>query len=153
MMDWAEASLLRHGQEHPLRAALYRFKTHALTTLNRIFPDPEAALLAGILLGVETSIPEETQAAFNATGTSHIIAISGFNIGIIAGLFILVFNRLLGCRWGTFAAIIGIAFYTMLVGASPSVLHAAIMGCPPPRRSICCKATTSWAPTTMAGSS
>jgi len=43
-------------------------------------------------------------------------------------LFTVAFSRLLGRRWGLLAAILGILFYTLLVGASPSVLRAAIMG-------------------------
>jgi hypothetical protein len=46
----------------------------------------------------------------------------------LAGLFFKIFNRLLG-RWrGALAAGIGIALYTLLVGAGPSVVRAAIMG-------------------------
>jgi competence protein ComEC len=76
-MSWAEAWLLRHDQGSPLLAILYRLKERALATVYRIFPDPEASLLAGILLGVETGISPDVQEAFKATGTSHIIAISG----------------------------------------------------------------------------
>ena len=43
-------------------------------------------------------------------------------------MFTLVFSRLLGRRWGAVAALLGIILYTILVGASPSVLRAAIMG-------------------------
>jgi predicted membrane metal-binding protein len=65
-----------------------------------------------------------------STKKSHLLCfyICGFNIGIIAGLFTLGFTRLLGRRWGTVAAILGVIIYTLLVGASPSVLRAAIMG-------------------------
>ena len=42
-------------------------------------PEPYAALLTGILLRIETGIPRELYERFNATGTSHIIVISGFN--------------------------------------------------------------------------
>jgi competence protein ComEC len=79
-------------------------------------------------LGDESGIPPQVQEAFVATGTSHIIAISGFNMAIIAGLFTLAFSRLLGRRWGIFAAMLGLGLYTALVGASASVLRAAIMG-------------------------
>jgi competence protein ComEC len=44
------------------------------------------SLLAGILLGVESGIPDEVDQAFRDTGTSHIIAISGFNITIIGSV-------------------------------------------------------------------
>jgi competence protein ComEC len=54
--------------------------------------------------------------------------ICGFNITILAGLFFKIFNHFLG-RWrGALAAGIGIALYTLLVGANPSVVRAAIMG-------------------------
>jgi predicted membrane metal-binding protein len=54
--------------------------------------------------------------------------ICGFNITILAGLFSRFFGRWLG-RWrGALAAGIGIALYTLLMGASPSVVGAAILG-------------------------
>ncbi len=113
---------------NPILARIYAFKERALTDLYEIFPDPEASLMAGILLGVDNGIPADLQQAFKNTGMAHIIAISGFNIAIIAGIFIFLFSRLLGQRWGAVAAIAGIILYTILVGASPSVLRAAIMG-------------------------
>jgi competence protein ComEC len=69
------------------------------------------------------------QDAFRDTGTTHIIAISGFNITIIAGLFMSVFSRSLGTRKGALVSGIGIAVYTLLVGADAAVVRAAIMGC------------------------
>ena len=51
--------------------AIYTYKDHALSTLYRLWPDPEASLLAGILLGVESGIPEDVDQAFRDTGTSH----------------------------------------------------------------------------------
>ena len=54
--------------------------------------------------------------------------ICGFNIAIIAGLFSVAATRLFGRRHGAWVAIAGIATYTVLVGAGPSVVRAAIMG-------------------------
>jgi predicted membrane metal-binding protein len=48
-------------------------------------------------------------------------------VGIVAGLFMAGFGRLLGRRWGTVLAILGIGLYTVLVGASFSVLQAALL--------------------------
>ena len=116
------------GQGNPFWAWLYRFKAQALAVVYRIFPQPESALLAGILLGDDSRLSPSLQLAFQATGTAHIIAISGFNIAILAGLFSSLFTRLLGARRGALAAVVGITFYTLLVGANPSVVRAAIMG-------------------------
>jgi competence protein ComEC len=98
-----------------------------LRSLHRLFPQPEAGLLAGILLGVESGISDEVMRAFTRTNTSHIIAISGFNIAIVSAMVIQVFGRMLGARRGALAAVIAIAGYTVLVGASASVVRAAWM--------------------------
>jgi len=67
--------------------------------------------------------------AFSATGTAHIIAISGFNMSIIAGVFSGLSIRLFGKRRAMPVALAGIILYTILVGASAAVVRAAIMGC------------------------
>lgn len=113
---------------NPLLSWVYDLKDKMLGIIYEIFPDPEASLLAGILLGVDNGMSAQVQQAFRDTGTAHIIAISGFNITILAGLFMVIFSRLLGRIKGALAAAVGIAFYALLVGAEPSVLRAAIMG-------------------------
>lgn len=112
----------------PVKRMLYALKDKALANIYLIFPDPEASLLAGILLGVDTGLHKDLQQAFKDTGTAHIIAISGFNIAIIAGLFFTMFSRAFGQARGCLFAILGIAFYTFLVGADAAVVRAAIMG-------------------------
>jgi competence protein ComEC len=52
----------------------------------------------------------------------------GFNITIVGGLFVVLFSRLLGRFKGAVAAVLGIAPYTLLVGAEPAVVRAALMG-------------------------
>jgi competence protein ComEC len=72
-------SLLQQGQGNPFYTALYSFRQHALDLVYSFYPDPEASLMAGILLGVQSGIPQDVQEAFRFTGTSHIIVISGFD--------------------------------------------------------------------------
>lgn len=128
MLSYPRSELVRRDRGKRWLAALYEFKQHLLSLVYRFFPEPEASLLSGILLGVETGIPAPVQEAFRRTGTAHVIAISGFNITILAGLFSSIFSRLLG-RWrGAVLATISIAIYTLLVGASPAVVRAALMG-------------------------
>jgi len=124
----AEIVVLEHGQGNLVLRGIFELKSRALEILYRLWPDPEASLLAGILLGVETGIPDQVQQAFRDTGTTHIIAISGFNITIVAGLFSRFFSRLLNPRQGAVAAVMGIGLYTLLVGADAAVVRAAVMG-------------------------
>ena len=122
------AHVLETNQGNSFLATIYTWKEKALSIVYRLWPDPEASLFAGILLGVESGIPEPVQEAFQETGTSHIIAISGFNITIVAGLFSTFFGRLFNPRRGAVAAALGITAYTLLVGADAAVVRAAIMG-------------------------
>ena len=124
-----QITLIARGQGSAPRRALLAFKSRAQKVIALILHEPQAALLTGILLGVETGIPAGLMEAFSATGTAHIIAISGFNISILAGLFSRLARRLFGKRRAMPVAIAGIIIYTILVGASAAVVRAAIMGC------------------------
>ena len=121
-------TILPGAEANPFWAFMYRIKASMVKRVYLLFPDPEASLLAGILLGVDNNIPAGVQQAFKNTGTAHIIAISGFNIAIIAGIFVTLFSRFFGKKPGAILAILSIIFYTILVGASASVVRAAIMG-------------------------
>lgn len=108
---------------------IYAFKERLVNATYQIFPDPEASLLAGILFGVDTGLPQKLQKAFKDTGTAHIIAISGFNIAIIADIFFRLFHWLLKReRIGAALAIVSIFLYAFLVGGDPAVMRAAFMG-------------------------
>lgn len=127
-MPNAELEPLETGQGNFALQVIYDLKANALERIYVLWPDPEASLLAGILLGVESGISDQVQKAFRDTGTTHIIAISGFNITIVAGLFSRLFSRLLNKRQAALAAVLGISLYTLLVGADPAVVRAAVMG-------------------------
>lgn len=115
------------GAGNPVMAMIYALRARAWRLLLLQYPEPEASLLSGILLGIESGIPADVQAAFQHTGTSHIIAISGFNMTVLSGLFLGLFTLPLG-RWrGLLVALLAIVFYTILVGAQAAVVRAAVM--------------------------
>jgi competence protein ComEC len=127
-MTSAVITVLPGNGGNPIYRALFAFKEKSFNNIYRLFPDPESSLLAGILLGVDTGLTRELQQAFKNTGTAHIIAISGFNISIIAGIFYTFFSRFFGDRRGAIIAITGIVLYTFIVGADAAVVRAAVMG-------------------------
>jgi competence protein ComEC len=127
-MPDASVAVLSHNAGNFFLRWVYGFKARGLEMVYRLWPDPEASILAGILLGVESGIPRAVNEAFIATGTSHIIVISGFNVTLVSGLFSMIFGRLLGARRGAVVALLGISVYTILVGGDASVVRAAILG-------------------------
>ena len=112
-------------------AMLAGLRALLLGGLNDIVPEPEAALGAGILLGVRSAIAPEINDAFAAAGLTHVVAISGWNIAIVAALVTGAVQPLAarpGGRWTTTAvAATTVGGYVLLTGASPSVVRAALM--------------------------
>ncbi len=127
-MSTAEVTRLPGNGGNIVSIAIFKLKAKLLENTYRLFQDPEASLFAGILFGVDTGLSRKLQEAFKNTGTAHIIAISGFNIAIIARLFYSMFKNFFNERLGTILAVLGIFFYTFLVGGDAAVLRAALMG-------------------------
>jgi competence protein ComEC len=128
MMRRNQIELVAGDQGNPFWAAMLAFKARASQSINRILAEPYASLLNGILLGIETGIPRGLYEAFNLTGTSHIIVISGSNISLVAGILLLLGQQLIGKRFAPPLAMAGILIYTFLVGADAAVSRAAVMG-------------------------
>lgn len=121
------ARVVGHGEGYPLLTGIYALRKKLEAVLYSLLPAPEASLLGGILLGIEGRIPQDVAQAFKDTGTAHIIAISGFNFAVLAGLFMRLFGRLLG-RWrGMLVAFFAMAGYAVLAGANAAVMRAALM--------------------------
>ena len=93
-------------------------------------PEPEAALAAGILLGVRSGIDPAVTDAFARAGLTHVVAISGWNIAIVAALAARATRPLCASPEGAGGATRlgrGGVRLRMLTGASPSVVRAGLM--------------------------
>lgn len=98
-------------------------------SLSRVLPEPEASLARGILVGRSASFPQELDDAMRKTSTLHLVAVSGYNISIVAMAIVSVLGFLtVSRRFSWLVASAGIALYTIFVGAPASAVRAAIMG-------------------------
>ena len=88
---------------------------------------PESALLVGIVLGDRTQVPAALSRAFAASGTTHLLAISGFNMTLVATATSLALRGRASPVLRAIVAVGAIAMYSLLVGLAPSVLRAALM--------------------------
>ena len=64
--------------------ALESVRRGAGDLLTRVLPEPEAGLAAGILIGLRDRVDRTVAAYFTTAGVSHVVAISGWNIAIVA---------------------------------------------------------------------
>jgi len=91
--------------------------------------DPQSAAVAeAILIGDRGSLDRDVEQRLQEAGTYHVIAISGGNIAIVAGL-VLGGLWVMGIRggWAACAAVALLAAYAFLAGGGPSVLRATLM--------------------------
>ncbi len=108
---WPSVQALRDSAGDALRLAL---------------PEPEAGLASGILIGLRERVDRGLAADFATAGVSHVVAISGWNIAIVAALAAAMLRgrsrRVAGLVTGGV-----IVAYVIAAGASPSVVRAAVM--------------------------
>ncbi|MBI5877937.1 MAG: ComEC/Rec2 family competence protein [Chloroflexi bacterium] len=128
LIEYAVIRRVASGQGNPFFAALYGVRDSAQGIIEHSLPEPQASLLSGILLGQDQGIPRDTVAAFQRTSTTHIIAISGYNISLVAGFLATLGGVLLHRRRVALFVLGGIAAYALFVGGGASVVRAAIMG-------------------------
>jgi competence protein ComEC len=128
LMSLPNVAVLAENVGNPLYQAIFTFKGRAQATIAQLIPEPQAALLTGILLGNDNGLPPELEEAFRTTGMTHIIAISGFNVALLVAILVRLAEPFLSRRGSVIFALVGISLYTVLVGADASVVRAALMG-------------------------
>lgn len=123
--DWRLVSPRRRPSPAALASSL-RERSERL--LENEFPSREGRLMAGLLLGDKRQLPQDMKDAFRRSGLSHVLAVSGLHVGLLAGA-LLTFLRLLplGPRGRAAVIIPVLGLYALLTGASPPVLRAALM--------------------------
>ena len=115
--------------DDPDRPWPVKVKRQAREAIERALPPASAALLAGLLLGERTALPPEIDTGFRRAGVYHLLAVSGFNVALVAGAtFALLTLARFPRRAAAAAAMIVVAGFAAVVGPQqPSVLRAAIM--------------------------
>lgn len=111
-----------------IQNVLWRLHEFCLKKIRSVFLQPVDAMLGALLLGARTEVPKEITDAFKQTGTTHILALSGYNISIIFSTFELVLAKFLRPKIRYTLASLCIILFVLLVGPSSSIVRAAVMG-------------------------
>ena len=126
-IDYPDIKIAATNAGNPILSALFRMREGANRVIFDMMPFPESAVFSGILLGIESAIPEYLWNGYRASGIAHIIVISGFNISVITHLLFRVLNKSIRPRIALPLTIGAVILYTILVGADTPVVRAAIM--------------------------
>ena len=115
-----------HGGD-PLHAALFTIRHAVVDAVDRALPEPQAALLLGVVFGYRAALPALLQQQMVASGLIHIVVISGLKVSLLARIIHQGVGRIVP-RAAPLVAVGAMAGYALLAGASAAALRAAGMG-------------------------
>lgn len=100
----------------------------AATLVERIPSRAASSLAAALTAGERGYLPLLVRDAFRRTGTSHLLALSGLHVGILAAAALSLFRGLTGRGvFASAAAILVCGLFVMVSGGRPSTIRAWIM--------------------------
>ncbi len=111
----------------PLHTVLFGLRHAVIDAVDRALPEPQAALLLGVVFGYRAALPRLLQQQMIASGLIHIVVISGLKVSLLAKIMNQAIGRLLPGA-APLIAVGAMAAYAMLAGASAAALRAAAMG-------------------------
>ncbi len=116
------------NQGHWLKTQLYNLKDHLVRQFKKQLNRDQAALVAGITFGEKSEFTEKLKTDMARSGVTHIVALSGYNIAILALAIERSLKKLVS-RQKRFYITLGLIFlFVIMVGGEASVVRAAIMG-------------------------
>ena len=112
--------------------ALERFRTGLRLDLIRRFDSAGSAgswggLALALLLGIRDNLDSGLSARYRDAGCSHVLALSGMHLAVLAGIIALALTKALGKKPAALAGALCIAVYCFIVGPLPSLTRAALM--------------------------
>lgn len=123
--DCLEVSKVRRGSW--VKNSLVDFKRYLVSKMEKNIPEPQVSLLAGIILGENRVFSDDFDGSLRVSGTTHIVAASGYNVTILV-LAVQKLFRILSRRWRLVLSIAFIWGFAVMSGLSASIVRATIMG-------------------------
>jgi competence protein ComEC len=126
LINYPKIVILSRGNGSEIKSALFFVKEKFLEKINFSIRNPENLLMGGLILGEKASFSEDLRQNFIDTGTIHIVALSGYNITIVAEWIMKVF-AFLPSHLGIGAGILAILLFILMTGANSTAIRAGIM--------------------------
>lgn len=105
-----------------------RMRDALLTAVAGVQP-AAGGIIAGLAIGDESRLPEQTRIDMREAGLAHLMAVSGGNVAIVVGaVFLIAGLARRGLRFRVAVSLGVLAGYLMLVRPEPSVVRAGVMG-------------------------
>ncbi|MFA6301107.1 MAG: ComEC/Rec2 family competence protein [Candidatus Paceibacterota bacterium] len=122
--------IVSRGNGNFVQSALFTTKEKFLEKMNFAINAPENLLMGGLILGEKSSFDEAMRQSFVNTGTIHIVALSGYNVTIVAEWIMKLFSQVnfgLPAQAGFGFGILTILLFVIMTGGSSTAIRAGIM--------------------------
>jgi len=126
VMSYPKIEIISRGNGNKIKSALFFTKEKFLGKMNSAIMNPESLLMGGLILGEKSSFNQAFRQSFVNTGTIHIVALSGYNVTIVAEWFMKLF-AFLPKNLGIGMGILAILLFIMMTGGSSTAIRAGIM--------------------------
>lgn len=126
VMNYPKVEIISHGNGNIIKSALFYVKEKFLEKMNFAIQAPENLLMGGLILGEKSSFSQELRQSFVNTGTIHIVALSGYNVTIVAQWFMKLFS-FLPKNFGIGIGIFSILLFVLMTGSNSTAIRAGIM--------------------------
>ena len=126
VMSYPKVQVVSSGNGNGLKAELFFLKEKFLEKVNFAIPPPENLFMGGLILGEKSSFNQAMTQSFINTGTIHIVALSGYNVTIVAEWIMKLF-AFLPKNLGIGIGILAILFFILMTGGSSTAIRAGIM--------------------------
>jgi len=126
--SFPKVELIGSNRGSGIKAALFEFKNKIIGSFQKVLPQKESAFLTGLTLGGRSEFSQEFKNAMQLSGTTHLVALSGYNITIIVWAVMGLLAYFLSKRLSFLLTIFIIIGFVLMTGAEASVVRAAVMG-------------------------
>ncbi len=126
VMSYPKIEIISRGNGNVVKSALFSVKEKFLEKMNFAIPAPENLLMGGLILGEKSSFDQSMRQSFVDTGTIHIVALSGYNVTIVAEWVMKLFS-FLPKNLGFSAGIFAILLFVLMTGGSSTAVRAGVM--------------------------
>jgi competence protein ComEC len=126
VINYPKIEIISQGGGNMVKRGLFSVKENFLEKMNLAIRSPESLLMGGLILGEKSSFNQALRQSFVDTGTIHIVALSGYNVTIVAEWIMKVFS-FLPKNLGIGAGILAILLFVLMTGGSSTAIRAGIM--------------------------
>lgn len=134
--------MAEEGNANTLQIRIERLRQSINRQVAAVLPGAAGAMSAALITGDQSAIPAPVMTAMRDAGLAHLLAISGFNVALVAGVLFFGFRLMLvtagtACggwalrhpvkKWAAVFTLVGILAYTLITGASVPTQRAFLM--------------------------